>query len=490
MSDALPRPVHLDAVVDGLAKNPALPTELVRRLLPHGQSSVVALRPDLTGDLITEILALDDIRLTHALALNRDLPHPVRTELAGHPDPGVRAALVVGAERGAPREFFERLAGDPDLRVRECLAESDRVPADLRARLAADPEPKVRATLAQWWTRAPEPVRRTLLTDPEDSVRAAACATYYRRLPHPVPPADLLPALLADPVTCEGAVRHCTLDAATARRLAGDPDDAVRRELAGHPDLPPELRGGLAEDPGLRVAVAVFAREDTPEPLRAVIHARILAEAAATQWPEPEDELDEAALLRLFENEQAPAELRRLYLPWVTADPLPHADSPYVCFRASAAASDRLPAPVVARLLADEDSGVRTTMAGHAPHAVDAATAERIDRDHRPEKRTRWRPADDFPLPAEVLRRLAGDPDPRMRQLAPRDPALPVETVRALAADPDHLVRRVTVGHPRLPLEELTRLLADPAESVAAAAAADPRLPVAQMCRILSLAGL
>ncbi|GGW96002.1 hypothetical protein GCM10010297_17320 [Streptomyces malachitofuscus] len=492
MPDDVPPPVHLDEVVEGLAENSALPPEFVRRLLVHRRGhGGVARRTDLSDGVIAEIIALDDHRLIHALALNRRLPHAFRMTLAEHPDATIRAAVVVGADGGAPRELFERLLGDSDPGVREYLAQSDHVPEDLRARQAADPEPRVRVALAQWWTQAPEAVRRLLLTDRENVVRAAACATYYRHLPHPVPPADLLPALLTDPVTRAGAVRHCTLDAVSARRLAGDRDPEVREEVAGHPDLPALLRDDLAGDPVPQVRLRIFARQDTPEPVRAAIHARLLSEVPARDWlSDHQGDLQEDALERQIMSEMARLQLRTLRLPWVTADPLPHVDSPYACFRASAARSTGLPAPVVARLLGDEDSSVRTTMALHAPGGIDAATAERIDRTYRPEKKTRWRPADDLPLPADVLRRLATDPDPRMRQLAPRDPSLPAELLHRLAADPDATVRQAVVAHPRFPPLALVRLLADPSDRVAAAAAAHPGLPHAHMDRILTLAGL
>lgn len=333
-------------------------------------------------------------------------------------------------------------------------------------------------------------MRRLLLTDPEDAVRAGACATYYRRLPHPVPPADLLPKLLADPVTRAGAVRHCTLDADTARWLADDPDEEVRKELAKHPDLPPSLRDMLAEDPNPWVTLRIFARQDTPESTRATIHAQILSTVPLVDWHTDLQVLDDNALEGQFMSELARQELRILRLPWVTIDPLPYVDSPYACFRASAALSDCLPAPVVARLLVDEESSVRTTMALHARDRIDPTTAERIDRSYRPEKRTRWRPADDFPLPTGVLRRLATDPDPRMRQLAPRDLDLPVELVRRLAADPDHTVRRAIATHPRLSACDLTQLLDDSSESVATAAASNSNLPPQHMHRLLTLAGL
>lgn len=491
MPDITPPPVHLAKVLEGLAENPALPRALVRRLFAYRSSGLgsVAKRLDLTEGMIAEIITIDDKWLTYSLARNRSLPHVFRMTLAEHPEPWIRAAVVIGAD-DAPRELFERLLGDTDLRVREYLAQSDHVPPDLRARLAADPDPKIRATLAQWWTQAPEAVRRVLLTDPEDTVRAAACATYYHRLPHPVPPADLLPALLADPVTRAGAVRHCTLDADTAGRLADDPDEEVRVEVAEYPDLPPQLRDILAEDPSPRVAVRVFARQDTPEPTRAAIHARILSDVPGPDWLTDDQDLDGEAFDRDITSMIARMELRTLDLPWVTADPLPYVDSPYACFRASAAVSDDLPAPVVARLLDDEESIVRTTTALHARDRIDPVTAERIDRIYRPEKRTRWRPADTFPLPADVLRRLATDPDPRMRQLAPRDPDLPVELVRRLAADRDDAVRRTIAAHLRLPARELTQLLADPSESVAVAAAGNPNLPAEHMHRLLTLAGL
>jgi hypothetical protein len=201
MVDDGPTPVHLSEVLNGLAENPALPVELVRRLVRHRRGSDrVARYADLPPDVIEEILASGDHRLLHSLALNRHLPHAVRMRLTAYPDSAVRAALVVAAP-GAPRELHERLIDDPGPRAREYLAQRDDVPPDLLARLAGDPDPQVRATLARWWTQAPEAVRRILLTDPVDSVRAAACSTYYARLPHPVPPPDLVPGLLDDPVT-------------------------------------------------------------------------------------------------------------------------------------------------------------------------------------------------------------------------------------------------------------------------------------------------
>ncbi|MBG6066323.1 hypothetical protein [Micromonospora ureilytica] len=489
MADDTSTPAHLSKVLDGLAENPALPAGMVRRLMRYRRGSGhVATRPDLTLDLIEEILASGHHRLLHSLALNPRLPNAVRMRLAAHTDPAVRAALAARA-RDAPRDLYERLIDDPDTRVREYLAEHDDVPADLLARLADDPDPKVRATLARWWTQAPEAVRRVLLTDPVDEVRAAACSTYYARSPHPAPPPDLVTGLLADPVTRAGAVRHALLTPELAVRLGGDPDYQVRRQLAEHPQLPPPLRDLLTDDPSANVRVGVFSRRDTPEPLRHRIYDDI-QQSARPLTDLLDDELDDNALLQQVEDHMAITELRYLRLDWVTADPLPYLSSPYICFRRSAARSRALPPDAVIRLLNDDDSGVRTTMATHAPHLVDPATAERIDRQFQPDKKTNWRPADEFTFPPQTLRRLATDPDPRMRCLAPRDLDLPVELAARLAADPDSEVRHAIAGHPNIPVHVRRALLTDPNEWVARATATAPTLPLSEMDRLLTLAGV
>ncbi len=333
MADDAPTPIHLTKILDGLAENPALPAGLVRRLVRyrHGFGHV-AKRADLPAEAIEEILASGHHWLLHSLALNPKLPHAVRIRLATHADPTIRAALAART-RDASREVYERLTDDPDPRVRTYLAERDDVPADLLARLATDPDPQVRATLARWWTQAPEAVRRILLTDPIDQVRAAACSTYYARLPHPVPPPDLVTELITDPVTRAGAVRHTTLTPQLASRLAGDPNHQVRRQAAEHPQLPPPVRELLAEDPSADVGVGVFGRRDTPEPVRHRIYTQIQQrDRPLTDLPH---DLDDDALLQQLEDHMAVAELRSLRLDWVTADPLPYVSSPYVCFRRS-----------------------------------------------------------------------------------------------------------------------------------------------------------
>jgi hypothetical protein len=292
-----------------------------------------------------------------------------------------------------------------------------------------------------------------------------ACSTYYARLPAPGPAAR------------PGTSPPRPLTPQLAARLAGDPNHQVRRQVAEHPQLPPPVRDLLADDPSANVRLGVFGRQDTPEPLRRRIYATIQRRDRALDLLD--DDLDDDALLQQVEDYMAVAELRSLRLDWVTADPLPYASSPYICFRRSAARSRSLPADAVMRLLHDDDSGVRTTMATHAPpDLLDPATAERIDREFKPDKKMNWRPADAFVFPPQTLRRFATDPDPRMRRLAPRDPNLPTEVAERLATDADSTVRRAVAGHPALPAAARRTRLADPDEWVAHEAAAAPTLPV------------
>ncbi|WP_406387661.1 hypothetical protein [Streptomyces sp. NBC_00887] len=147
-ADAL-TPVHLDMVMDGLAMNSALPESMIRRLFAWRRGrGKVARRPDLTEDMIAEIIAIDDHWLLHSLALNDRLPDRFRIRLAAHRDSAVRSALVTHAET-APREMLEQLIDDPESQVREYLAQGRHTPPDLRARLAVDSDPRVRAALAK-----------------------------------------------------------------------------------------------------------------------------------------------------------------------------------------------------------------------------------------------------------------------------------------------------------------------------------------------------
>ncbi|MEU3908881.1 hypothetical protein AB0F20_34625 [Streptomyces goshikiensis] len=263
--------MNLDAELSALAVQEDLPADVVWRLLQHPQArrSAALMRKDLTAASIEEVIRLGSAR---SLAANTHVPARVRARLAEHPEPSVRAA-VAASVADEPPGLWTRLADDQDPCVRSFLAMNEHLPPELLAALAEDPEPSVRSNVVQYWRQAPEPVRRALLTDSDPNVRRSAASAY-------LPPADLVPVLLADPDTRAIAVRH----ADPSPELARDPDSGVRGAVAAHPNLPAELRAVLAADPDVFVRNTIAARPDTPSPLRERLVATLATDAPLTEW--------------------------------------------------------------------------------------------------------------------------------------------------------------------------------------------------------------
>ncbi|AWZ06016.1 MULTISPECIES: AAA family ATPase [unclassified Streptomyces] len=459
---------HLPAVLQGLARNTALPGELAARMLPYGMAPLrLALRKGFAPgpELCEAFLACG---AAEALAHAEVLPPEFAARLAADPDPEVRAVRAGQEHVSAGRQAV--FAADSDAAVRAALAKHPDLPAGLLAVLAADGDPGVRTAVASRGAELPDGLLRGLLTDTDPKVRAAACK--HR------PPRDLHAALLADPVTRRAVVRFLDLDADTAAALAADPDEDVRAELAVHPALPSRVRNALARDVSPHVRGRVFVRADTPAELRDEIHAWLTAGAGrAEDWAnaEEDDVFCEIALVFLEADSY----------PWIEADPVPYAASPHPGLRRAAARSELLPAGLVRGMLGDEDPAIRTIALERTP-GVDLATAEDLERRHVPSK-FRCRPADYFPFPPEALRRFASDPDARMRVLALRDPDLPAALLERLAADEDDTVRRAVAEDSRTAPGTLLRLLGDDSESVAVSAATSPDLPVEAMRAVLDL---
>lgn len=445
----LPDVAHLPDVLDGLAGNPALPDDLAVRLLAYRRGNRLAGRQGFA------------------------------------PSPGLCEAFIAAGQaehlaraRSLPKGVTAQLARDPDPEVRRALAGNPLLPPELLARLAADPEAGVRAVAAAAWADPPEEALRALLTDPDPRVRVAACT---RR-----PPRDLYEDLLADPCTRVHVVPFLELDRETAALLAADPDEDVRRRLAQHPELAPEVRDLLGRDTNPAVRGAVFERADTPPELRAEIHEGLLAGYLRAD-EDPSSGFEDGGEDDLLCYITLTASELRAY-PWVAAGPVPYADSPHLGLRRAAARSKDLPAEVRGRLLGDEDATVRLLALARIPDP-DLAVAEDLERRHVQGK-SRDRPADFVRFPPETLRRFGSDPSPRLRPLALRDPGLPAEVAERLAADEDAMVRRTVAGsgHPRLPAGALLRLLADTEWLVAEAAASSPMLPQAVMRAVLDRA--
>ncbi|MFC0532112.1 hypothetical protein [Phytohabitans kaempferiae] len=474
---------RLIRILCGVARNPSVPMDAVRRLLrlPAAAEQIARRRVDITDDLAQAIVDLGDVRAAESLGNNDHLPTGVRWRLVTHPEPSVRASAARHAipERvrpgcEVPAAMLTRLAEDPDPQVRARVAEHASTPEDVRARLAADVDPTVRRTIAEWWKDAPESVRRSLLTDVDADVRAAALSPW-----HPPPPPDLHAVLLADEFTRHLTLPHVRLAPALAAELAASPDDRVRAALAIHPDLPASTREKLTQDSDPLVRIRLVQNPTTPEAVRVRILASLEAEEGqANRFIIPyflrNAWRDKASLGWLWE---APLDERLAYL-----------DSPHAFFREAVAASPGLPRQAIDRLLADPDIEVRRIAA--KTHDAPAQILEQLVRDHGDTMHIRPLLVERPNFPRAAFADFAVSELPRLRRLALCDKDLPANLVDLLTSDPEPHVRRAAAEHPNLTVGCLPALLTDDDLDVVEAAAAAPLLPADWINRLLTQAEL
>lgn len=189
-------------ILCGLAANPALPSELVDRLISIADD-----------DIATHLACRADLSRAQAVALAErvdqsavQLAYEGRLTAADI-DPSVRpdAALAL-LDQGVGRPEWARLfAADPVRERREKLAACPGLPSDVVDTLAADTDVRVVAELALW--TIPDVATR-LAAHPHAEVRRAVAAN------EATPPATLA-ALLAG----EGCLRRDAAWSVTASRL-------------------------------------------------------------------------------------------------------------------------------------------------------------------------------------------------------------------------------------------------------------------------------
>ncbi|MGW0705233.1 hypothetical protein ACWD4G_04545 [Streptomyces sp. NPDC002643] len=502
----------MDHILCGLAANPALPDELVDRLIAVADEDIalsLADRADLSRAQAVALAGRVDesaVVLAYGGRLTADDIDP-----SGRPD----AALALLDEGVGPPEWARLLAADPVRGRREKLAACRGLPADVVDALAADPDVRVVAELA-WWT-TPDVAER-LAAHPHAEVRRAVAGneaappavlaalvtgeglpparhcvvcdreeTPFVHHPHcPRPDCELPPgascdgshestvhemreAALRNPATpvdaVVGFVDHPSallrralaarrdLPRDVCARLAADPVPGVRADLAGNPALDDTLIRALADDPcvDVRRALAHHARV----PLDVLAHLARTAKIGAVLLPRV------AAL--------SPAEVEEL------------AGSPDPAARMLVAQRRDLPPGIRDRLAGDPDAKVVKAVAPH-PGLAEARLRAMVDRHG-----------------VRVLAKVATNPDASpalLEDLVRHEPAVP-KVLREVAGHrgatasallvclTDTRARRVAAGHPALPPSVVEGLLTDPDRQVAEAAAANPSLPPAVMADLL-----
>uniref|UniRef100_A0AAU2JJT2 Leucine rich repeat variant n=1 Tax=Streptomyces sp. NBC_00049 TaxID=2903617 RepID=A0AAU2JJT2_9ACTN len=426
----------------GLACNPALPPELVDRLVALALAEPVP-PDDVVEDLADALAERSDLRRDQVLALAAHSDHAgLRlayrgTLTAADVDPASRpltALALLDEGRGRP-EWGRVLAADPDFYVPWKLASCPGLPPDVTDALAEDPD--VVTELAAW---GPSPVAARLALHPDPEVRGAAAA-------NPAIPADILMTLAEDselslnwvlaertdlpqavyerlsavplPGTRAQVARNPATGEELIRLLAADEDPDVRRSLAQHPHIPLDLLTELAV--GTRLGPNLLPRIASATPAEA---AALAASASA------------AVRMLVAERRDLPPELRDALADDPDASVVkavaPHPGLSEERLRAMVA---RFGVQVLARVAANPDAS--------------GALLEELTL-HRPPVRKVFKEVARHPN-ATGPALLACLADKTGRRLAAAHPALPAQAFPELLADEDHRVAQEAAGNPALP---------------------------------------
>ncbi|MBD0841454.1 hypothetical protein [Streptomyces sp. TRM68416] len=502
----------MNHVLCGLAANPALPSELVDRLIAIADADLaadLAGRADLSrGQALALAARVEEsaVQLAYRGRLSAEDVDP-----AAQPD----AALALLDEGAGEPEWGRRLVADPEVRRREKLAGCPDLPAEVVRALAADPDVRVVAELALWTTaeRAAElaehphaEVRRAVaaneatppavlarLIGGEGMAPAERCVvcdreqTPFAHDPHcPRLDCDLPPGAACDGShestvhhLREAALRNPATPVAAVVGFADHPSALLRRTLAARADLPPEVAARLALDPvpGVRAALAENPALDeaTLRTLADDAHQDVRRSLAHNPHV-PFDVLVRPA---------AGTKLGATLLPRVeaasAAEVAELAQSPSAPVRMLVAHRRDLPARIRDALADDSDARVVKSVAAH-PGLSDGQLRAMVRR-----------------YGVQVVAKVAANPDAApalLEDLTRHQPAVRKafrEIARhrratapaLLACLADVQARPVAAGHPALPPPVLVELLTDTDRRVAEAAAANPSLPPGVMLELV-----
>ncbi|MER7844437.1 hypothetical protein ABTZ03_10885 [Kitasatospora sp. NPDC096077] len=436
----------MPSLLHAVARNPALPPELLRQLLNRAETDgelawALADRPDLGPEQVRQLAERHEgaaLLLAEAGLLGAEDVDPLTRPTA--------AVRLLDEGRGKP-DWALLLARSPDPAVRERLAACPDLPPDAAGLLALDESVDVVAELAVNTTHAD--LLTHLAAHPVARVRRWAAANEAM-------PAELLAALLDDPEVPvrEQAAGNPATPGAAAARLAAD-HVMVRQTLATHPGLPadayhrlggdeiPLVRANLAGNPGIDdPLIRRLAEDDGHDVRRSLAH-------------HPRVPLDVLARLAAA-TRTGPALLPRI----ATADPaelteLAGSSEPRV--RALVAARRDLPAALRDRLAADPDARVVKAVAPHPG------------------------------LAGRRLSLLVDRFGPGVATAVARNPGTPTDLLDRLAALPlAGRARHAVAAHPNASPALLADCLAAPDRRTAEAAAANPALPVAVMAELVA----
>ncbi|MEU8777064.1 Mucin-2 [Streptomyces sp. NPDC048606] len=455
------------SALDGVARNPALPTPLLLRLLAfegdgYGPPRQAVQRAGLPEEAVALILAHPVRNARTHLAMSTGADPEQRARLVDDPSPKVRAALAFGSEDHTPRTTVQpladavcaRLLDDPDAFVREALLDSPHLAPSFTTALATHHDPAARLRAVRDWEALAQGDRSALAADPDPDVRRAAALWACRHDAH------LTAELLHDPQAAPEALRHGLLRRADAERCLAERTHLAA--LAENPSLPADLVERLAVDPDEDVRLAVSVRPELDEARRMAIDFTV-------------GDLARGDVAWVRDGRADPDVLRRA------------ATSAHPLLRRAVARSPHLPPDLLRTLVRVEDPVVEAHLGIHHPDPSEEVLMRVYARlggtfsAWMAETHPRFRREG-------LAARYADHPDGHFRRLAVRDPAATPALIESLSHDPTVRTRQEAARDPRLPLPRLREALAVP--ELASSAGANPALPEAEMTAVLDRAGV
>ncbi|MGW6919262.1 hypothetical protein ACWGB8_36420 [Kitasatospora sp. NPDC054939] len=492
-----PPSVLADLWLRGVAANTGAPADVLLRLLDPAAGEarrILCEERPLPHEVMDAVVAHPEVKVRRSFARNPHVPPAQRGRLVGDRHSLVRATLAQGP-RPSPRRpvplpedvvialLTAENGGEPEVLTADEIASellsSLQVPRSFWYRTIGHEHPALRTRSVQLWHRLTPEQREALLSDPHPRIRALA-ELHVRE---------------EDPAAMEAElpdIGHRRWDILNNRALSDSvvaaslADPECRWSIAGNPYTPADAVARLARDADPRVRRRVAARAD----LTPVVWAELAADpdeqvrTRARVQPLPRTRAQCEAVDH--EMGEGPVEcLCPILEPYEEPDLAWYracAVSEEAVLRRAAAKCTALPADLVARLAADPDDEVRHRLASWHPLApAETVLAAFVA---RPQQRPHLLTGPT--LPRTGLAHLLDHPDPEVRALAAADPTgqAPLQQL----TDPDELVRRTAAANPLIRRDALDGLLQDPA--TAQGAAANPGLPAARLHALLDSAGL
>jgi hypothetical protein len=358
------------------------------------------------------------------------------------------------------REQIDALIEHPDVAVRCVMAEASHLPQGQRARLVEDPSRKVLAALAE-----PPMFRRLWTEDPEPRLPAWAWERLIERLPpvatdnlagNPWVPRELRDRLrAARPVTPQPS--RPPLTRAEAEAGAAAVNQYERAAIAAHPDLPADLVARLATDPEPYVRLTVSMRPELTEAQRAAIDYVVRPGSRLTplDWVRHSEDPD---LLRRCATSahiglRRSAALHRRLPPDLVA--LLAADDDFAVRLLLCEAQADVPAELVLATYVQARTLSRGLLLDHP-----ALKRERLGHlADSPDPRLRSLASLDPLAPAAVIERLSHDPVRFVRSWVAGDGRLSPARVLELFEDPD--LTGLAAANPHLPVPVMRRIVDD-----------------------------